>query len=134
MINMQLTNRNYLPTMKSVALFKLLLRSWGWPGSSPSLLQRICFIISVAPTIKRPPRIISIVNKKVIIETIIVSTSKPACHWERNSSKVKMDSRHGITVVEVGGPSHVRAIEEGEPILMPRQCRKVKLFHAKVDK
>ena len=56
----------------------------------------------MAPTIKKPPRIVSIVNKKVTMECIIVSTSKPACHWERNTTKVKMDSRHGVSVNEVG--------------------------------
>ena len=57
--------------------------------------------IEVAPTIKKAPRIVSIINRKITIECVVMSTSKPACSWSRNSVKVKQDARHGVTVNEV---------------------------------
>jgi len=56
--------------------------------------------IEVAPTIKRPPRIVSIVNRTVTIECLVMSTSQPACHWFKDASKVQMDLRHCVTVTE----------------------------------
>merc|ERR1711913_228967 len=54
----------------------------------------------IAPTIKRPPRIVSIINRTVTIECLVMSTSQPACHWFKDASKVQMDSRHCVTVTE----------------------------------
>merc|ERR1712106_517727 len=56
--------------------------------------------IEVPPTIKSPPRIVSIINRKVTIECLVMSTSQPACYWYQDATKVKMDSRHCVTITE----------------------------------
>merc|ERR1712183_1125540 len=56
--------------------------------------------IEVAPTIKKPPKFVSIFNRKVIMECVVMSTSKPACSWYKDATKVKLDTRHCINITE----------------------------------
>ncbi|XP_069946180.1 obscurin-like isoform X5 [Cherax quadricarinatus] len=67
--------------------------------------------IEVAPTIKRPPKIVSVFNKKVVIECVIMSTSKPACSWYKDSTKVRLDSRHCVNINEEGEGKYVVQME-----------------------
>merc|ERR1712106_1033161 len=62
--------------------------------------------IEVAPTIKTQPRVVSIINRKCIIECMVMSSSQPACSWFHMENKVKLDSRHCITVNEDGEGSY----------------------------
>ncbi|XP_069190632.1 obscurin-like, partial [Procambarus clarkii] len=67
--------------------------------------------IEVAPTIKRPPRIVSVFNRKVVIECVVISTSKPACSWFKDSSKVRLDTRHCVNINEEGEGKYVVQME-----------------------
>ncbi|KAK4328937.1 hypothetical protein Pmani_000687 [Petrolisthes manimaculis] len=58
--------------------------------------------IEVAPTIKRQPKVVSVINRKIIIECIVISSSKPACNWLKETTKVRLDTRHCLNINEEG--------------------------------
>ena len=58
--------------------------------------------MAVAPTIKRQPAIVSIVDKKVVIESTIISTSKPSVSWQKDNKDVQKINQHlTSTITEV---------------------------------
>merc|ERR1711915_417578 len=65
----------------------------------------------IAPTIKAPPRIVSIINRKVLMECVVMSASQPACTWFQNSAHIKMDARHTVTVQKSSEGSYLCQLE-----------------------
>lgn len=97
----------------------------------------ISFTCTVAPTIKKPPKIVSVFNRKVVMECVVMSTSKPACNWFKDATKVRLDTRHCVNILEV---SSIRRREQlryikreivtqsGVRIPCPTMCFSIILF------